>query len=346
MGESISAATAQVRAEPEINSTELVSLGGYSPWDAGQYSSLNGTTLTWPELYGPNIYHGDNFTNLFSLQYNDTTETLNGGNIVVSGYGNRSVPAKQPFKSEDIILFSDGACDSACSIFSHFLKWEGKVKQIAAGGRPAEGPMQAVGGTRGSRLEPFSDIYDYTSGVYQADPESFSSQANTTVLPTVLLNYPYVMGRTGNPIQAGLGVNTASVNLYNNIAQGDSSLTPLQFQYEAADCRIFWTAEMMFNVSSIWAMVADVWQGNFTECVANSVGNASSLSGNPALFNGGVATNVSSSQEPKDVPVPGSTLSATNMTTTISSATKFVGHVPHAWLFVGSFWLLVGATVS
>ena len=273
----------------------------------------------WSDLYGPQEYHGDNYTNLFSRKYYNPDVTLANDDLIVSGYGNLSSLPSHPFKSENMILFSDGACDSACTIFSHFLTWEGKVKQIAVGGRPQEGLMQAIGGTRGSQVEEFADIMSYTTGLQELSPLAFATQANQTELGTIARLGSYVIQRTVNPSQP----NQASVNLFNSIAQDDFSLTPLQFAYEAADCRIFWTAEMVLNVSMIWTKVADVWNGNFTDCVAGSTGQPSSLSGNATLKNGGVAANVSASEEPGSSPSANATA---NQPLQVSAASRNYGH--------------------
>lgn len=66
------------------------------------------------------------------------------------------------------------------------------------------------------------------------------------------------------------------VNFRNNLRQGDTSLTPLHFVYEAADCRIFYTPEMIVNVTAQWTTVANIaFKGNSSICVQGSTGKAS-----------------------------------------------------------------------
>lgn len=82
---------------------------------------------------------------------------------------------------------------------------------------------------------------------------------------------------------------SASFNFLNNIRRGDTSFTPLQFVYEAADCRFFYTAEMLANVSSVWTRVANMAFGSSSSaqqdwarnplCVRGSTGHRSSVSG-------------------------------------------------------------------
>lgn len=75
----------------------------------------------------------------------------------------------------------------------------------------------------------------------------------------------------------------------NSVRRGDASVTPLQFVYEAADCRFFYTAEMLANVSTIWTRVANIAFGKSSSprqdwarnplCVRGSTGHRSSVSG-------------------------------------------------------------------
>ena len=72
--------------------------------------------------------------------------------------------------------------------------------------------------------------------------------------------------------------NAGAFNLRNNIRQGDTSQTPLQFVYEAADCRFFYTAEMYASQEKVWEMAYKlVWQNE--TCVHGSTGQISSAPG-------------------------------------------------------------------
>ena len=298
LGELISAKTSEFRSNLPIDPHEFIEVGGYSPWDAGYYHSLtNSTPLTWPELYGPQTYHGDNYTTTFSQDYTDANSSRSTTGITITGYGDRSnfSSLSQPFASEDILLLSDGACNSTCTVFfSHFLKWQGKVKSVAIGGRPQRGPMQFAAGVRGSQVLAFPVLYAYMAVAFAGlDPEEIETYL-TTIAPVIgVLNATadYLIARTADPDSQA----AVSVNIWNNIAQGDPDLTPLQFTYEAADCRLFWTKEMVFDITAAWKMGADVyWKSNFSMgCVEGSTVQASSLSGNSTLFGGGVQRNVS-----------------------------------------------------
>jgi hypothetical protein len=88
--------------------------------------------------------------------------------------------------------------------------------------------------------------------------------------------------RASSPAQAG------SVNFRNNIRIGDESVTPLQFVYEAADCRIWYTPEMIYDPTSLWSRVASIaFASNYTYgtpytspyCVHGSTNQPTSLTG-------------------------------------------------------------------
>jgi len=49
----------------------------------------------------------------------------------------------------------------------------------------------------------------------------------------------------------------AVVNARDGIRKGDESQTPLQFLYQPANCRIFYTPEMVVDETAIWKTVAD-----------------------------------------------------------------------------------------
>jgi hypothetical protein len=71
------------------------------------------------------------------------------------------------------------------------------------------------------------------------------------------------------PLGPSLGESAPSVNLRNAFNPDDASQTPLQFIYEAANCRLFYTYPDLQQVSSLWKRVYDTVWGNGT-CVEGS----------------------------------------------------------------------------
>jgi hypothetical protein len=63
----------------------------------------------------------------------------------------------------------------------------------------------------------------------------------------------------------------ATVNFQDALRKGDSSQTPLQYRYEPADCRLYYTAEMLMDVTATWRAASDArWGGR--PCVAGGFG--------------------------------------------------------------------------
>lgn len=194
-------------------------------------------------------YHGVNFTNLFGRAYFNPNYSLVADGIAVSGYGNRSNVQPQVFQPDNMVVISNGACDCACALFVHFMKYRGKVKQIAIGGRPQQRPIQAIGGTRGTQNELFSIILTTVQGILQdGGARAAAALAQVPELETISRLGDYICARSTDP-------GKPNVNLYNHVAQDDPSLTPLRFTFEAADCRIFHTEESSVSVSSSWSRI-------------------------------------------------------------------------------------------
>lgn len=73
----------------------------------------------------------------------------------------------------------------------------------------------------------------------------------------------------------------AGVNGRNAFRQGDDTGVPLQFKYEEADCRIFYTPAMVVDQTAVWKTVADAAWGDGGGCVAGG------LQGGGAGYGGG-----------------------------------------------------------
>jgi len=81
-----------------------------------------------------------------------------------------------------------------------------------------------------------------------------------------------------------MSISYAQINLRDQIRQGET--VPLQFTYEAANCRIFYTAQTFYNYTNLWRYAADAIYSNPALCVKNSTGfattNGSDVNGPPA----------------------------------------------------------------
>jgi hypothetical protein len=69
---------------------------------------------------------------------------------------------------------------------------------------------------------------------------------------------------------SGIYTILAGFNLRDQIRLGDP--VPLQFKYEAADCRIYYTLANVYNMSRLWRDVATAAWHDTSLCVVNSTG--------------------------------------------------------------------------
>ena len=95
----------------------------------------------------------------------------------------------------------------------------------------------------------------------------------------------------------------ARVNFMNAIRPHDAELTPTQFIYDAADCRLWYTPTMINDVTEIWRVAANAAWSNNSLCVAGSTGDPTSISGGYSLSN----SSGTASPAPPTPPTPSAT---------------------------------------
>ncbi|KAF4125503.1 peptidase S41 family protein, partial [Geosmithia morbida] len=217
----------------------------YQSWFNYRYD-LNETYQpfeTFDDKFSPHIYENTPYTNLMRWNLSDPLTTRNatyGLGTDISGYGVFQ-NLTQPFAAEDIVLLYDGVCASTCSIASEMLRIQGKVKSVAFGGRPKEGAIQGAGGVKGSQVLQFGDILEYArvAANLTTDEEHLAELERYTELP--------IQRATA------ANVNVRDQILRDNLDDG----VPAQFVTEEADCRLYWTADMIADVSKIWEAAAN-----------------------------------------------------------------------------------------
>ena len=231
-------------------------------WVASVYlNAATGANFTsWPEFFGPHPDHGDLFTtiqrdNLSSIIFDenasDDSDTSSG--IVIYGYGNRSATGPQPFAADQIILLSDALCSSSCATFVELMHHQGGARTVVAGGRPEPGPMQFASGSRGAQ--------SYYNLDLDADVE-VAQNLNSSITP---------LPQDSSDID--FYINYAQFNIKDSIRKDEDF--PLQFGYEAADCRIFYTTWTVYNFENLWNYVIDAFFRNPELCV-NGAANLTS----------------------------------------------------------------------
>ncbi|MAD81411.1 MAG: hypothetical protein CL912_00475 [Deltaproteobacteria bacterium] len=177
----------------------------------------------------------------------------------------------QTFAAENIVLLSDGQCSSACATFYEWMTTFGSVNNIVVGGRPENKPMQFVGGTKGGVVNNFAGHFDSYISEARDLVDVFGLDITALEGGDELVNGTKEGGvvplETGKlPFQLS-GSKGGAVNIYNafRVDPKDGSLTekvPLQFVYEKADCRLFYTKETVLAIEKHWARVAKTMWGN------------------------------------------------------------------------------------
>ncbi|KAK0620102.1 hypothetical protein B0T14DRAFT_224041 [Immersiella caudata] len=245
-------AQSQTRVHPQL--TWLLTTPGLGTparplaWTFGSYNQVNGTPFPDAQTFlGP--------------------VTTPFGNLTVPanydprGFGPPSgVPQPPPFAPENIIILTDGECASACAYFVEVLTHTHGVRTVALGGRPLLKPMQAVGRTKGGQAGNFGNF---------PDVDRSTAPPGVDVVPAgdPPLRLRGTAGTAGRPGRWGGSIR---FNLANLATLGDApDAIPLQFRYEAANCKVFWTWEMVRDIKAIWERVVDVaWGG--ARCVEGS----------------------------------------------------------------------------
>ena len=203
---------------------------------------------SWGEFFGPHSAYGDQFTTVQRENISSPVFDENALGIDIYGAA-RPATAPQLYDPSNIIILTDGLCTSACAVFVEMMHYGAGVRTVAVGGNPQYGPMQAASGSRGQEIY---DADDLDADIAQA----ISFNASTTSL------FP--------DRSVDMFISYLTFNIRDQIRQ--NSDTPLQFQYDAADCRIFYTAETFSDYSQLWTYAANSIFSEPNLCVSGSTG--------------------------------------------------------------------------
>ncbi|KAI6083894.1 hypothetical protein F4821DRAFT_243894 [Hypoxylon rubiginosum] len=240
---------------------------------------------TTDEILTPVTLQGDQFTAYIRQP------AVAGFNL--TGTGNRSNPPPALFKPENVVLLTDGTCGSTCTIFSYLMIFQANVTTISVGGRPQVGPMQSVGGVEGSQVLQFSEISNVSASAINLVSDQVQSEKLLSGELGVLAE-GYAIQRSANPVTS-----PGSINFRNAFAPSDSK-TPLQFLYEPANCRFFYTPQMINTPELVWKYaVGATWTDAAHFCVQGSRVQANTTRGLDPAFrakNNGAEGNDGSTQ--------------------------------------------------
>lgn len=128
------------------------------------------------------------------------------------------------------------------------------VRSIAVGGRPGPGPMQKASGTRGARF--------YTDDELLFDYEFLSE----------VIGNDSALSRLPNRDDTGISLSYLSFNIRDQMRKDDK--IPLQLKYDAAQCRIYYTLDNVYNMTRLWRDAAAATWEDPSLCVQNSTGYA------------------------------------------------------------------------
>lgn len=238
-----------------LNESDLDYLS-QSIWVAPNYldARTEQNFASWNEYFGPHEERLDNFTTTQRENLSNTVFDEYSLGAVVYGYGNKSVNVSAPYSAQDLVILTDGLCASTCALFVEMMHHEAGVETVVVGGLPQVlGPMQTVAGTRGAK--------DYEADSIDLDI--------------------YVAGTLNNSLASQLpdreidfNVDTANFNLQDQVRKGENF--PLQFAYAAANCRIYYTRDSIFDMRALWYHAAQVTWTDRSRCVKHSTDHPSS----------------------------------------------------------------------
>jgi hypothetical protein len=153
------------------------------------------------------------------------------------------------------VQITDGQCSSTCTIFVNHMVGRG-VRVVSFGGRPQAGPMQSIGGTKGSQYLPLEDVAAIVD-VAQRLAVNATRERHPILSSREMFDF---MELSPLPLEGfPLPLTSAGVNFRNAFAPGND-LLPTQFIFEAAECHLFYTADSLVAPEKYWASAANaIW---------------------------------------------------------------------------------------
>lgn len=183
---------------------------------------------------------------------------------------------------------TDGVCASSCALLAELLRVQGGVKVLKMGGLPHSGVTTSVGGVKGTLELGFAAIQGYANVIYELSSPDAKSSYNSTPLGRIL-NAKQAITRAVTEVTGP----AASVNGRDLLRMGGDDKMPTQFLFDEADGRLFYTAEMVLDVTKTWEGVVDAWWGG-----KGLVGLSNTT--NPALQATTTAAYISAGLQPRD----------------------------------------------
>ncbi|EOA88596.1 hypothetical protein ACJQWK_02107 [Exserohilum turcicum] len=237
----------------EYGTNRTISFAQSSFFDYHTDMKVDGTPFSsWDEKMGPHEVNGGLYTTEARWNLSDVYIPYLSGGINITGYGPlASVKGPPKFSAENIVIVTDGYCASTCTVFTELMTQVAGVKTIAMGGRSNKNPIQAIGGTKGVNNYQFAFIQQSAQYALRYDPSLNSSILREDYYDDIVFTR-----------SAGSGVNSRD-----GLRVNDDSGIALQFIYEEADCRLYYTPEMTVDITALWRAAADARWGK-GKCVS------------------------------------------------------------------------------
>ena len=139
----------------------------------------------------------------------------------------------------------------------------GGVTTVSVGGVPTYGPMQAIGGTRGANVYPWEVIDSIVTKFREGAAALPDVAPKEGLTKEVLDSFPPPLANLSYAYEGRNKVNVVDI-----LRPGSDVAT--QFAFQPADCRLFYTKEMILDRTKLWLAAAKVGSGDLSMCVKGS----------------------------------------------------------------------------
>ena len=185
--------------------------------------------------------------------------------------------------------------------------------------------MQHIGGVRGSQVLEWQFIYESAVTAFQ-----LKAQYNLTGSTAAISLFSDL------PLNRSI---SSRINFRSSVRADDITQTPLQFVYEPADCRLFYTPAMLANVTAQWVAVAQAgFSLDESNCVKGSTGQQGSLT--PPPVDTTVYANRTTGFPSSGSLTPSTSLPVTTFTGAASTSTKSLTSSIYALLVVSVIFFM------
>ncbi|KAF2026169.1 hypothetical protein EK21DRAFT_116064 [Setomelanomma holmii] len=108
---------------------------------------------SWSEYFGPILDRNDKFSQTQLYNLSDKVFDYDMFGWTYEPWVNLSyVVTNGSWTPDEIVLFTDGLCSSACALFVELMTEVAGVRTITVGGRPEHGAMRTASGNRGAAV--------------------------------------------------------------------------------------------------------------------------------------------------------------------------------------------------